>query len=261
MITLYQFSFSHYCEKACWALDYKSLPYECRNLLPGPHLKTTRGLAPRSSLPIVVDDGVVVQDSTAIISFLDEKYPELPLTPRDPREAKEALEWEEFLDEEIGVTLRLWFYYHTLPDRDRALRFLLTGAAWHERLLFPFMFPKVRTKMTQLMHIDAESARRSEQRLLAALARLDETLSQRRFLVGDAFSRADLTACALLKPWCAPGKSDAEVAAAFPESVCALREDHRRRPFFDWTLETYREHRSSRSSAFEQRAAGARPAL
>ena len=27
MITLYQFQFSHFCEKARWALDYKGVPY------------------------------------------------------------------------------------------------------------------------------------------------------------------------------------------------------------------------------------------
>jgi glutathione S-transferase len=38
MITLYQFQFSHYCEKARWALDYKGLAYAPKNLLPGPGL-------------------------------------------------------------------------------------------------------------------------------------------------------------------------------------------------------------------------------
>jgi glutathione S-transferase len=39
MITLYQFQFSHFCEKARWALDYKDLPYTCKNLLPGLHTR------------------------------------------------------------------------------------------------------------------------------------------------------------------------------------------------------------------------------
>jgi glutathione S-transferase len=110
MIALYQFQFSHFCEKARWALDYKCLPHVRKNLLPGLHMRVARKLAPRNCLPILVDNGTVVQDSTSIITFLDEKYPDRPLTPRDAREAKEALEWEEYLDDEIGVPLRLWFY-------------------------------------------------------------------------------------------------------------------------------------------------------
>jgi len=68
MITLYQFQFSHFCEKACWALDYKGLSYIRKNLLPGIHIKVARRLAPKSCLPILVDNETVVQDSTSIIT-------------------------------------------------------------------------------------------------------------------------------------------------------------------------------------------------
>jgi len=48
MIELYQFQFSHYCEKARWALDYKGISYKPRNLLPGLHVKPARKLAPET---------------------------------------------------------------------------------------------------------------------------------------------------------------------------------------------------------------------
>lgn len=243
MITLYQFKFSHFCEKACWALDYKGLAYTTRNLLPGLHMRVTRKLASRSHLPILVDDEIIVQDSTSIITFLDEKFPERQLTPQDSQLAREALEWEEYLDQQIGVPLRLWFYYHTLADRKRALGFLLEGAPWYGRPLFALIYPRVRSAMKELMHINTESAQQSLQRLLAALDRLDSVLKDRPFLVGDSFSRADLTACALLSPYCAPGKSDGQVSMAFAEQVSALRDQHKSRPFFNWMQNIYREYR------------------
>jgi glutathione S-transferase len=214
-----------------------------KNLLPGPHTRVARKLAPISSLPILVDSGTVVQDSTSIITFLDTKYPDRPLTPRDAQEAKEALAWEEYLDDEIGVQVRRWFYYHALPDRDCALRFLLEGAPWYGRPLFALIYPKVRAAMTALMDIHAESARQSEERLVAALDKLDDVVKDRRFLVGDRFSRADLTACALLRRHCAAGKASAEIAAAVPAAVFALRDAHKARPFVSWVRETYRSHR------------------
>jgi glutathione S-transferase len=243
MNTLYQFQCSHFCEKARWALDYKSVPYTQRNLLPGFHIKVARQLAPSSCLPILVYGETVVQDSTSIISFLDQRSPDRPLTPPDPVEAKEALEWEEYFDAEIGVPLRLWFYYHTLPDRDRALRFLLEGAPWYGRPLFALMFPKIRTAITRMLKINAESAKRSEERVLTALEKLDGALKERRFLVGDRFSRADLTACALLLQYCAPDKLDAQVSAAVPPHIFALRDKHKNRPFFGWVLDNHRDHR------------------
>src|ERR1044072_7446316 len=133
MFELYDFTFSHYSEKARWALDFKGVPYTPRHLLPGFHMRTTRKLAPRSSVPILKTDTAVIQGSTEIIDFLDQTFPERSLTPPDPHDANSALEWEKYLDVEIGVTLRLWFYYHTLPDRERALRFLCSDAAWLQR--------------------------------------------------------------------------------------------------------------------------------
>jgi glutathione S-transferase len=241
MIQLYQFYFSHYCEKARWALDYKGIPYRPRNLLPGLHVKPALKLAPKTCLPIIKDGDNAVQDSTTIIDFLDRKYPQHPLTPSDPVQAEEALAWEEYCDEEIGVTLRLWFYYHALPDRKRAVRFMLDGAPWYGRPVLAVLFPKVRSVMIEAMNINAEAAKQSETRLLAALDRLDNALQNRRFLVGDAFSRADLTACALLSPWVLPG--DVEAARNFPEPVYALRDQQKTRPLFAWVRDLYKNYR------------------
>jgi glutathione S-transferase len=244
VIELYQFAFSHFCEKARWALDFKGLPYATHNLLPGAHKDVARRLAPKSCLPILIDDGTVIQDSAAILSFLDEKYPERPLTPADPAEARAAVEWEQFLDREIGVTLRLWFYHHTLPDRRRALRFLLDGTPWYRRPAFVWAFPRVRAAMVRGMNIDADSAGNAQLRLLTGLARLDESLQDRAFLVGERFSRADLTACALLAPYCRIGESDAEACSILPEPLSTLRAEHKARRFFGWVAETYAQNRA-----------------
>jgi glutathione S-transferase len=240
---LYQFVFSHYCEKARWALDHKRLRYQQRNLLPGAHRKVAQALAPRSCLPILVDDGTVVQDSASIVSFLDQKYPEHPLTPADPDEARQAIEWEQFLDREIGLTLRLWFYYHTLPDRGRSLRFLLSAIPWHRRVPFVIAYPKVRVAMSRAMGIEDESARYCTSRLLAALARLDAALQDRSFLVGEKFSRADLAACALLSPYCRAGESHDEASSVLAEPVSAMRAEHRTRRYFEWVAEIYGKYR------------------
>src|SRR5271166_1056903 len=133
MIQLFQFPFSHYCEKARWALDHKGIPCRIVNVLPGFHRRTIGKLAPKTCVPVLCDDGIVVQDSTAIIDYLDARYPNSPLTPGDPDASRKALEWEEYLDEEIGVPLRLWFYHHLLPDRGLALKFLLDDAPAHEQ--------------------------------------------------------------------------------------------------------------------------------
>lgn len=242
MFTLYQFQFSHFCEKVRWALDYKDIPYRPINLLPGLHVKVARRLAPKTCVPILANDQVI-QESSAIITHLDQQYPDHCLTPANPVLAKEALDWEAYLDQEIGVTLRLWFFFHALPDRQRTMHFLMQGAPWYAWPLFSVMYPRVRTAMMQAMQINPESARQAEARLLAALERLDHALVGRQHLVDDEFSRADLTACALLSPLCAPGKTEQELQRVFPEPVLAFRAALKSRPFFGWVLDTYQSYR------------------
>jgi glutathione S-transferase len=216
MFELYDFTFSHYSEKARWALDFKGVPYTPRHLLPGFHMRTARKLAPRSSIPILKTDSAVIQGSTEIIDFLEQTFPDRSLTPPEPRDANSAIEWEKYLDVEVGVTLRLWFYYHTLPDRERAL------------------------------NIDAESASNAERRFALALDRLDQALERGPFLVGNRFSRADLAACSLLWPLCRPGESESEVEALLSPAVRALRKQLQHRRFYRWVLERYQEDRKPR---------------
>ena len=243
MYELYDFTFSHYSEKARWALDFKGVPYRPRHLLPGFHMRTTRRLAPRSSVPILKTDDAVIQGSTEIIDFLEQTFPQRSLTPSDPQAAHSALEWEKYLDVEIGVTLRLWFYHHALPDRDRALKFLCAQTSWLQRSLFAFAFTSIRGKMTQLMNINAENASSAERRFALAFDRLDQALERGPFLAGNSFSRADLSACALLWPLCRPDESESEVEALLPPTVCALRKQLQHRRFYGWVLERYREDR------------------
>jgi glutathione S-transferase len=206
-------------------------------------MRTTRKLAPRSSVPILKTDQAVIQGSTEIIDFLERTFPDRSLTPPDPRDANSALEWEKYLDEEIGVTLRLWFYHHTLPHRDRALRFLCTDATWLQRSLFALSFAPIRVKMTQLMNINAVTASAAERRFALAFDRLDQALERGPFLVGNRFSRADLSACSLLWPLCRPGESESEVEALFAPTICALRKQLQHRRFYRWVLERYQEDR------------------
>lgn len=243
MIRLYQFSFSHYCEKARWALDHKGIEFETENLLPGFHLAVTKSLASASTVPILADGETIVQGSGKILSYLDQRYPASPLTPADPDPARDALQWETCFDEEFGVTLRSWFYFHLLPDDERALRFLLDGAPAKHKAAFKRAFPRIRNTMLEYLDINAATARDSRERLLAAMEKLEEMLQNRDYLVGGAFSRADLTACALLERFVAPGVPEEKLSGIIPEEIAALREEHKDRPYFKWVQKIYNRHR------------------
>jgi glutathione S-transferase len=241
VLTLYHFAGSHFCEKARWALDYKGLDYTSRTLVPGPHRRTTLKLAPKPEVPILLDDGRAVQGSSAIIDYLERKVPHPSLTPVNPCDASAANEWEQYLDRNVGVPVRVYLYHFLLEDRRLATDFLLRGVRWWGRPLYALIYPRVRRAMRKGMGIDEESAQAARHMLLAAFDRLDRQLAEHRFLAGPLFSRADLTAASLVGDFCG-------ATYRHPDPVETFRSECRDRPFFRWVQAIRRDYRSRRSS-------------
>jgi subtilase family serine protease len=77
------------------------------------------------------------------------------------------------------------------------MRFLCGEASGAQRLLFGFAFAPIRRAMTQMMDIHPGPAQDAAQRFLISLDKLDSALRTGASWVGDRFSRADLSACAL----------------------------------------------------------------
>ncbi len=241
MLTLYQFPISHYCEKARWALDYKHLDYEVRNLLPGLHVLKTKKLAPHASVPILVDDGKAIQGSGDIISWLDDKFPERNLTPVAEQLKQEALAWEKYVDTEIGIHVRRCCYQVLLDYPDIVIPFLAHNGPWYGKPLLTIMFPRLRKKMRAMMNINEDSARKSREHLEAAIDRVYGQLQKRPFLVGDEFTRADLAAASLLAPLCKPEKYGLNWPVRFPDQLEALIDEFRGR--MAWVHKVYESYR------------------
>jgi len=201
---LYQFPISHYCEKIRWAMDYKGLDYKLKNLFPGLHLRTTKKMAPKTYLPILIDNGEQVQNSHVILTYLDETYPEKSLTPKDPELLVQALEWEKYCDVEIGIHVRRFGYHVLLAEPKTVIPFFTQGGPWWGPLFFKLFFKKIEPIMRKVMAIDEDGAQKSEIRVQQALDKLYEVYKEKEFLVGDQFSRADLAAASLLAPLIMP---------------------------------------------------------
>ena len=227
MITLYQFPISHYCEKVRWALDYKNIEYVEKNLLPGFHILTTKKLTPDTSLPILVHDGEVIQGSGGIITYLDEQFPARSLTPENGELKAEVLEWETYVDAEIGIPIRRTFYHILLDYPDIVIPLYTQKGPWYGKILLTSVFPILKKKMRDLMDINQESAQRSRQQLKAAVDRLHNHLNEHEFLVGRQFSRADLAAASLLAPLYRPDKYRLNWPDDFPDQLEDLIEELR----------------------------------
>lgn len=199
-IKLYQFPVSHYCEKVRWALDYKRLPFQKVNLIPGPHVRKILSLAGTSELPVIDDDGTIVQGSAAIINYLDEKYPARPLTPTDPVLAEQAIAWEKRLDEVAGRAVRIFLYHHLLPQPSVIIPLLTAKQNVMVKAMFYAGYKKLASTMRRLMDINEHSTHKAMSDMDDVLSDLRQVYVNARYLVGGEFSRADLAACALFAP-------------------------------------------------------------
>ncbi|MCC6847215.1 MAG: glutathione S-transferase family protein [Deltaproteobacteria bacterium] len=98
---LYAHPFSSYCQKALIAFYENALPYELRMLGPGhddvaaEHAR----LWPLGRMPVLVDDGRTVVESTIIIEYLDLHHPgPVRFLPQDPRIALDVRMMDRFFD-------------------------------------------------------------------------------------------------------------------------------------------------------------------
>jgi glutathione S-transferase len=246
---LYQFRHSHFSEKARWALDHKGLSYETVDLTRGPHVRVTRKLAAESTVPILVEpDGKVVQDSTAIVDHLEATYPERPsLQPSDPQLRSEARELEELFDDKLGYHSRRFAYSILIDHPDVLALLFLQGKGPLTRLAFPLIYRLMRPRMIKRLQLGPGATEESEGELMSVLDVIDERLGKGDYLVGNRFSRADLTGAALLSMMTWPPEHDFEFPSpsVLPDRLAQFLESIRPRPAYAWSLRMYSEHRRS----------------
>jgi glutathione S-transferase len=77
------------------------------------------------------------------------------------------------------------------------------------------------------------------------LKNLNRRLSQNPFLVGNQFSRADLSAASLIAPLCTPPQHDFSwpPLERMPLELMNFRKEMEEAPFFKWVLKIYEEYR------------------
>jgi len=216
-LRLITIGFSHYCEKARWALDRSALVYREEDHVPLFHWRGSLAAGGGRTVPVLVTPSAVLRESTQIVRFVDEHLPpDLRTIPEDEAQRAEVMQWVEDLDRGLGPAVRRYIYFHLLRDREAIVELLSsTGPTW-ERKLARVMFPVIRAGIVRGLKITPDSAERSRQRIDSTFAAVAARLADgRRFLVGDRFSAADLTLAALASPLIQPVQPVQPVHAGF----------------------------------------------
>jgi len=165
-ITLYWGSGSPYSWRVMLALEHKRIAYESELLQfdkqehkSPPMLK----MNPRGRLPVLKDGEYVVFESVAVLHYLDEKFPDVPIFGTSPEEA--------------GVIVRVIceFQNYAEPALSR-----IVSAINGDEVADAF------EELTDAMHVVAREARTIEARL-----------SRELWIVGAGYSAADM----VIFPW------------------------------------------------------------
>ena len=257
-------AFSHYNEKARWALDYCGVPYDDRRLMPGFSqvgvMLATRGrggtpdkVSSRWSTPVLITrDGDTLCDSTAIALWASSSLAGGGDGPLFPQPAVRDLVVE--LGRELGPYTRLIGYWHLLRDDQMMAKLARDNVSRRQALAFRAFSPVGKILLRRGLRIDDKRYGRALERARTQLALAEQRLAGRRYLVGDRFTAADLTFASLMAPLLLIQR-DEGYSAGLPglddlsEDARALVTEIRASPAGRFALEMFRRHRHSRHDA------------
>ncbi|MBD8880020.1 MULTISPECIES: glutathione S-transferase family protein [Rhodanobacter] len=109
---------SPYVRKVLVCLELKELEYEIDPMPPFVGNEAFARISPLKRVPVLVDDGLVLNDSSVICQYLEDKYPTPAVFPHDIVERARARWLEEYADTRLadGLIWRL-FYQRSIRRR------------------------------------------------------------------------------------------------------------------------------------------------
>lgn len=228
-VTLYEFSLSHYNEKARWALDYKGIPYHSEPVLPGLHFGKIKKLSGQTATPVLQLPTEVVSGSANIVNFVDALTTRRPLLPSSPEARAEAETWVTWLDDEVGPLVRLALFDALLVSPGFASTFFSQNVSPAKRTFYRAVFPMIGKIIKKQLGVNRDAAIEAREVIDRSLTRVSRAASETGYLVGDGFTVADLTAGALFFPLYYPEQ--------LPNGV-----PDRNHPVFKAWLDSWRDH-------------------
>ena len=245
-VTLYTFAMSHYSEKIRWTLDACDIPYREVCLSPAFHIAPALRMGGRrqTTLPIIQADGYSVQDSPRILTWLQSNRGPLKVMPLSLDIAVRDVE-QRF--DAIGKDVARYLYAGSFGVADDHIVKLWTDHANAlQAAIIRATYPLMRWVFRQKLQIKGARVEKSRHRIEGALDWLDAQLADgRRFLVGDTFTAADITAASLLAPLACPSQHPVYGDPAYQEGMKAALQTWRNRPAMAWVRALYDTQRGA----------------
>lgn len=221
---------SHFCERARWALDHNGIAYREERWAPLLHVPLARRIAGGTALPILCADGEVIQGSDRILDWTGM--------------AEADQELEERFEKRIGPLVRRMIYAGVLGERSSGIRdILLEGVPFAQAVIGRAIWPMTRRLMVTTMKVEASRLQQLAERLSAELDWFDGMAAKGRYLVGDRFGRADITAASLLAPLARPASLPLYSRLKPSPHLNDILAQWNTRPSLHWVRDIYAKHR------------------
>lgn len=243
---LHQFSISHFCEKARWALSYTGVQYEIRNHIPGLHTRTTKRLGDRSWVPVLETDDGAIQGSSAIVDYaIANGRADRNPSALNPSDLDAARVEETWADLELGEMIRSVIYREFINEPAVLAGMWAQDGPWWGKGFLRIAFPVVR-KAIKAQYVNKPRLLDSAARLSKAIDALDARYAKGPYLVDNRLTRLDLTVAALLAPMARPPEHPFRWPdRAFPPNFAAIHARHADGPTIKRLAALYAEHRRS----------------
>ena len=114
---LYGSSLSPFVRKVLAFAAEKGIELELRRVGPGDRTPAFLAASPFGKMPALEDDDYRLSDSSAIVHYLDAKYPRPPLIPLDPRDRGRVVWFDEFADTVLFDCGRKLFFNRLVAPR------------------------------------------------------------------------------------------------------------------------------------------------
>jgi glutathione S-transferase len=248
LVELHSITYSHYVEKVRWCLDATGIAYREVASIGIVGLLLTGRTVP---LLVVPSSRVEIGDSPKILRYVWGAYS--AVLPRERigflEATPEMLALEKRFDDELGIPIRLWSYWHLLKQRDLTQRMWgidEPGIPLWQRRLLPWMDPLLARLLKPLLGVTDASAEASRQKVRTIFAEVDAMLADgRRYLMGGSEKTfVDITFASLA------------ALALFPDGYAGAKAVHNRVPL-DLLSPAWREEveylRSTKAGQFALR--------
>lgn len=153
---------SPFARKVRISMMEKGIPFDLQNEVPWHADTRTTQFNPLEQLPVLIpDDGDPVYESTYIMDWLEQKFPEPSMLPDDPDGALEAKLVQVIAEGVMDATVQLF---------------------WE----------------MQREHISPEWSRRQLRKVAGGLAELERRVGSREYVVGERFGLADIAVISVI---------------------------------------------------------------